>query len=186
MQPRRGLLLDRVARRIAGSRRHRQQRPRRANRSGAHDRRAARCPLPATRRHGDDRRRGLRLTPSTGCAGRRPTAICRGAIFRIASIIFPAGAATAPPGCRRGCAGTATRFTIADERTAKLLRRNLGSILTEDACAIRLACSNRGGRNAHAIARRSRSGLCRALAAGRSLRPGWALPGVEETRSAQP
>lgn len=30
------------------------------------------------------------------------------------------------------------RFTIADERTAKLLRRNLGTILTEDACAIRL------------------------------------------------
>ena len=29
-------------------------------------------------------------------------------------------------------------FTIADERTAKLLRRNLGSILTEDTCAIRL------------------------------------------------
>ncbi len=30
------------------------------------------------------------------------------------------------------------RFTIADERTARLLRRNLGTILTEDACAIRL------------------------------------------------
>jgi ATP-dependent Lhr-like helicase len=29
-------------------------------------------------------------------------------------------------------------FRIADERTAKLLRRNLGTILTEDACAIRL------------------------------------------------
>ncbi len=29
-------------------------------------------------------------------------------------------------------------FTIADERTARLLRRNLGTILTEDACAIRL------------------------------------------------
>ncbi len=29
-------------------------------------------------------------------------------------------------------------FTIADERTARLLRRNLGSILTEDACAVRL------------------------------------------------
>ena len=29
-------------------------------------------------------------------------------------------------------------FTIANERTAKLLRRNLGSILTEDSCAIRL------------------------------------------------
>ena len=30
------------------------------------------------------------------------------------------------------------KFTIADERTAKLLRRNLGTIFTEDACAIRL------------------------------------------------
>jgi ATP-dependent helicase Lhr and Lhr-like helicase len=30
------------------------------------------------------------------------------------------------------------RFTIADERIARLLRRNLGSILTEDTCAIRL------------------------------------------------
>ncbi len=29
-------------------------------------------------------------------------------------------------------------FTIADPRTAKLLRRNLGTILTEDSCAIRL------------------------------------------------
>lgn len=29
-------------------------------------------------------------------------------------------------------------FTIADERTARLLRRNLGSIITEDACAVRL------------------------------------------------
>ena len=29
-------------------------------------------------------------------------------------------------------------FTIADERTAKLLRRNLGTILTEDACRIAL------------------------------------------------
>jgi ATP-dependent Lhr-like helicase len=29
-------------------------------------------------------------------------------------------------------------FTILDERTAKLLRRNLGTILTEEACAIRL------------------------------------------------
>ncbi|MBI2804471.1 MAG: DEAD/DEAH box helicase [Planctomycetes bacterium] len=30
------------------------------------------------------------------------------------------------------------RFTIADDRTAKLLRRNLGTILSEDACVIRL------------------------------------------------
>src|SRR5262249_32783515 len=30
------------------------------------------------------------------------------------------------------------RFTIADARTARLLRRNLGSILTEDACAVKL------------------------------------------------
>jgi ATP-dependent Lhr-like helicase len=30
------------------------------------------------------------------------------------------------------------RFTIADDRTARLMRRNLGTILTEDACAIRL------------------------------------------------
>ncbi|HZZ78295.1 MAG TPA: DEAD/DEAH box helicase [Gemmataceae bacterium] len=30
------------------------------------------------------------------------------------------------------------RFTIADERTARLLRRNLGTILTEDACIVRL------------------------------------------------
>jgi ATP-dependent Lhr-like helicase len=29
-------------------------------------------------------------------------------------------------------------FTIADQRTAKLLRRNLGSILTEDSCSIKL------------------------------------------------
>ncbi len=41
---------------------------------------------------------------------------------------------------------------------------------------------DRRGRNSHAGAWRSRFGLCRAFAAGRSLRPGWALPGVEETR----
>jgi ATP-dependent Lhr-like helicase len=34
-------------------------------------------------------------------------------------------------------------FTIADARTAKLLRRNLGSILTEDACSIRLQTPTR-------------------------------------------
>ncbi|MSQ97432.1 MAG: DEAD/DEAH box helicase [Gemmataceae bacterium] len=37
-----------------------------------------------------------------------------------------------PPGSDADC------FTIADARTAKFLRRNLGTILTEDACTIRL------------------------------------------------
>lgn len=44
------------------------------------------------------------------------------------------------------------RFTIADERTSRLLRRNLGTILTEDSCAIRLrAPTDDDAQRTHAI-----------------------------------
>jgi len=43
--------------------------------------------------------------PSTSSGARRPIARSRGAISRTVSITFPAGAATARPGCPRACAG---------------------------------------------------------------------------------
>ena len=73
-------------------------------------------------------------------------------------------------------------FTIADERTAKVLRRNLGTILTEDSTSIQLRAptdddetrTQRLGEIDQSYAERS--------AAGRSLCSRWALPRIEETR----
>ena len=65
---------------------------------------------------------------------------------------------------------TGPYFTIVDERTARLLRRNLGSILTEDACSVRLRAPSDEDPARTQIARRSRSGVCRTVAAGGSVR----------------